>query len=483
MGPDDGVPPGISGGQVSGPDVLEGGHEPDGWAPGQRPALAPLLHDLARAHPALTGALLAVVVLVGATVGVLKLRGPAPPDLGSVTAAPANVDESQQPLFQIDRPGPSSSGAGVHLSLPTLLADPARRGDSPQTLPLRIEGPGIERSSAFPSITLGPIPTQVEFSGDVDCDQVQLPVDVSKYSLVLRSVEAQQSVDVRVPLGGSAALFDRAVTSGCSSWLAARDLAVTRVVATVDPVRPHVDLKLLVENSGTRDAVLWTPDPTGSGTQVTSVIASIHGGAVFELSVAVDLATCQVWPDPQTEILGTDVPVGLRGAVGLDSRPAAGLGDGPLDPPYGVRFTSEASQAIRQALVTACGGIATPVILSPATGGATYDPKTQMLTAQIDVDMPPRIPMSLQLGASDVEGAPKPVPAQTGWLTPDASGQVRTTLRFSMPRDALCFEGGPYLVLALTARVPEGSVVRTVHFELSAQTYLSESQRTAACAP
>ena len=84
----------------------------------------------------------------------------------------------------------------------------------------------------------------------VDCGAIALPVDPAAYGLrVAVGAEAGQATGV-LPLGRVAEPWARAVDADCARAEAARTVRVVSVAGEVDPTRPIVDLRFLLENDG-----------------------------------------------------------------------------------------------------------------------------------------------------------------------------------------------------------------------------------------
>ncbi len=415
-----------------------------------------------------------------AVVGWLGVRwyGDRPPVAPPVQVT-ADRSADSVPLWSAGRDG--RPAGPVTLSVATTLSAPDVRAGDAQVSALGLAGPGLSAPGVFPHRTLSHDPVDFDLTGQVACDKVPIPVPASAYQVQLQVRDGTRTSLATVPLRTAEAAVSRRVTYGCSTWLAARDLTVTGVRAVVDPVATRVALTLTVANRGGRDGLVWLGDTAGTGLRVTVVNRRVpaHSTVTVELAVALDL--CPSWGQTGRPVTATDTPLPLLGAIGV-TQPlpddAVPLSQGPI----GVVLAPTAAAQLQDALVQACGGVASPVLLT-APGSSGYDARTRVLTARVLADLPPGQVRSVRFGASADPGSgitalfvPSP------WLVPDRSGQAGWTVRFAVPPDVACLGGGPYLAMDVWTKVqtPGGSV-RVAQFRLYAETLLPQAQLDAAC--
>ncbi len=141
------------------------------------------------------------------------------------------------------------------------------------------------------------------------------------------------------------------------------------------------------------------------------------------------------------------------------------------------------AQHLQDVLVQACGGVASPVMLTEQ-GSSRYDTKSRVLTSKVLVDLPPGVVGAVELlPGSDPGSGIVPLFTSSPWLIPDRSGQVGWQVRFSVPADVACLGGGPYLTLITLLRVPTpDGTTRVASFQLYAETMLPQRELDAACA-
>jgi hypothetical protein len=466
----------MSGGDPSGPDLLEGGRERSGWAwVGAPLTIGDRVRPLARRHRATVAAVVAAATVVS-LLGYHWYIG-RPVDTPPVTVI-ADRSTDPEPLWSAGSDGRPRSP--VSLSVAAWLSDPARRADSPQVVAVGLAGPGVSHPGAFPTTVLGTIATSVELTGQVACDQVPLPLPADLYSVRLEVLDGLRRDEGLVPLGASAAELANRVTVGCSTWLAARDLTVTDVRATVDPLRPHVDLVLQVHNAGLRTALVWTPYQDDTGTRVSSVVVRVPALTTLPVALSVDLDSCWTWSPTSVPVTTADTPVSLLGAEAV----AAPLPPDALpisQPANGVVLDPQVAARLQAALVAACGGIAAPILLT-ATGQTGYDAARGVLTVHAVVNLPAGQVELVRFRPSTAQTTDlQPLFSAGPWTVPSPGGQADFTAAFAATKDELCVGGGPFVTMDVEAVVASPAGQRHVVFSLAAQAEMPTAVVDQAC--
>jgi len=192
--------------------------------------------------------------------------------------------------------------------------------------------------------------------------------------------------------------------------------------------------------------------------------------------LSVDLTTCYQWPATGAPATAGETPLGLLGAAGIDT-PLSPNDLPPSQGDIGVPLAPAVAGQLRDVLVAACGGIASPALLT-SPGRTAYDAATHVLTTHVFVDLPPGLPLEARFlppaaGQSNLRSLFGPTP----WLRPDYSGQLGYTLRFAVPPDVPCLGGDPFVTLDVEAQVGQ----RVVLFTLAAEVLLPPAQVQAAC--
>jgi hypothetical protein len=408
-------------------------------------------------------------------------------DSRAPSTPPVSVKEDRstdsQPLWS---PGVDGRPAApVTLSVATDLALKNRSPEHTQVTPLGLSGPGLSSPGVFPHTTLGTRPQPFSLTGQVACDQLSLPVSDSAYAMRVRVRSGPQSdtVDMALPLAG-VGLAQR-VNNGCSTWLAARDLTVSAVDAVVDPKRPHLQLTIQVTNAGSQDALVWLPPTANIGVHVSDVVLTVPAHATAQAPVTVDLDSCWSWDSSSAPLTTADTPVPLLGGVGL-SQPLAPDAMPQSQGLNGLVLGPDVAGTLQQALVEACGGVATPEL---ATGvhSSRYVVATQTLTTTAITDVPTSAVERLRFvpisdPAYNGPAAPRYPPSP--WLVPDADGRVTWPLAYSISPNIVCITGGGavWVSTEIEAQVRNGSAdVRVVTFRLAAEALLPAPQIRAAC--
>ena len=334
-------------------------------------------------------------------------------------------------------------------------------------------------------MAVGARPQSFDLTGQVACDKVSLPVSDTAYAMRVRVRSGAQTstVDMPLPLAGSAVATR--VTNGCSTWLATRDLTVASIAVTVDPVRPHMQLTVQVTNKGSQGALVWLPSTQDIGVHVSDVLLDVPAHASAQAPVTVDLDSCWTWDTGSAPLTTADTPVPLLGGVGL-SEPLAADALPAVQGLNGLVLGPGVAAILQQALVEACGGVATPEL---ATGvhSSRYVVPTRSLTTTAITDVPsPAVTLLRFLPISDplYNGPASPTYAPSPWLTPDAQGRVTWPLSYAITPNIVCITGGGavWVSTQVEAQVRNTSGgIRVVTFRLAAEALLPEPQIRAAC--
>ncbi len=342
---------------------------------------------------------------------------------------------------------------------------------------LGMSGPGITEGRAAPLHLSATAPTVGTMSTAIDCPKVHLPVQSHDYGLRLRVVDGSRRVEGTVPPGALSATWASTIDMACGSWLARQSLTVLGATATVDPLKPSADLKLLVVNGGDRMVDLGLT----TGYSALDVSASATGQLVVpargraEVPLHVDVSACdQIPTSPAVSGSGT-VPdsadyLGLVALAGSRPTGAATLNPQPLPDglaPTGIVMTDTAATAVAGALHEVCGNLNEFVTLIDPSGFA-FDRKHGLLTVRIQIDGTPGKVSDLRL-VSDGAPAGDPMAFTPLWtsvahLVPDKNGEVTTTLTYAAPaHQSPCPSNGAYLPgFEVVASVPVPGGVRTV---------------------
>ncbi len=469
----------MSGTGGAGPDLLEGGG-PDrpGRLEGRSTGLLPgPVQAFVRRHRRATTWLTAGVV-VAAFLG-LRWYGDRPPVAPAVLVAQDRSAESV-PLWSADIEG--RPGSPVTLSVSARLSTPDRHPGDPQVSAAGLAGPGVSAPGVFPHTAIGTRPQVFDLTGQVACDQVPIPLPRTAFLVQLLVRDGSRTGTATVPLQDSEDAVRQRVTYGCSTWLAARDLTVTAVSAQVDPDRPHVDLTMTVANRGARSGLVWIGDVSGTGVRMPALQRVVPAHRTVTLALPVDLDTCPSWNQLRLPETAADTPVPLLGGIGItEPLPADAV---PLSQgPTGVPLTPAVAQQLQDALVQACGGVASPVLLTEK-GTSRYDLKSRVLSTKVLVDLPPGVVGSVRfIAAAGQDTGMVPLFTASPWLVPDQSGQAGWPVRFSVPPDVACPGGGPYVALDVLLRVQTADgTTRVASFQLYAETLLPQRELDAACA-
>lgn len=344
---------------------------------------------------------------------------------------------------------------------------------------LGMDGPGLLRSS---SSIRRVEPTQprvaLQLNASLDCSAVPLPVPPGSYRLRMRVVDGSRTTEGTLAAGQLGQDWASAVDQACGSWLARRDLLVTEVTGTTDPVRPRAFVTLAITNLAHSPATLVDDEPRPNIISVSRTPAGplrLPPGGTTQVQTEVDLARCDAVPSPvDTSIPGaTPIDTSVLGvAATFGTVPPAATtrpwfdGTGPT----GVLFTQGAGDTLLALLQHACGDVNAVVPLI-APDGVHVDPDTKVVTVKLLLDMAPGKVTDLQLVSDPYlpdQASFTPLWERTSSLVPDGSGQASVTLAYRAPAGGCGELTGAWLPgVTAVAHVPGPGGVRTLSYSLA----------------
>lgn len=400
---------------------------------------------LARRHRrALRVGIAGLALLVVAAGGLGYLAGrPRLPDRVSLSGQPATGWPAARtgltwPVGQDGRPAGNVRLEGRV----SLTFHPPTRATRTQVLGLA--GPGALRPiEPAISVPTGTTSVSADLSVEVNCARLSTPVRRDSYGLLVRAVEGDRTRDGVLPLNGDAPGWSAAVQHACAAWRARRDVTVTAIETTVDPVRPSVLADLTLANAG--DQVVIARPAAAATFPVTPLTPlpaiPAHGRAAVRLRV--DVADCGLatddlaWAEPEDP---ADTAAALRLGLAITQQAP---GQSPPDPGRSVQ--PEAPEAaytlpvlaptvlatLVAALHTACGGLS-PVVAIVPPGGVHYQAAGGRLTVRTQLYLSPGRVQSVHLvpqpGTAGFDFTPTWGP--NDWLSPDRSGLLTLTLTY-----------------------------------------------------
>lgn len=344
---------------------------------------------------------------------------------------------------------------------------------------LGMDGPGLLRSTSSirrveptqPQVTL-------RLNASLDCSAVPLPVRPGSYRLRMRVVDGSRTTEGTLAADQLGQDWASAVDQACGSWLVRRDLLVTAVTGTTDPVRPRASVTLAITNLARFPATLVDEEPRPNIISVSRTPAGplrLPPGGTTQVRTEVDLARCDAVPSPvDTSIPGASpVDTGVLGvAATFGTVPPAATAQPWFDGtgPTGMLFTQAAGDTLLALLQQACGDVNAVVPLI-APGGVHVDPDTKVMTVKLLLDMAPGKVTDLQLVSDPYlpdQASFTPLWVRTSSLVPDSSGQASVTLAYRAPAGGCGPASGAWLPgVTAVAHVPGPAGVRTLSYSLA----------------
>lgn len=445
------------------PDLLESGSDrPPRWTAPRWSSLSP------RRRRAL-GLVLAVAVLLGA--GGLYHQRLQPPQAPALTLSVDPGSAQLDPVAQLSL-GQPGGPTHVELAVAVALADPSWAGPNRSVELLGLTGPGLRATSLLPSAPRlgGPSPAvgALILGADLDCGAVPLPTGTDAYGLRVLVRDGDRQAFRTVSLGAAAPVWAERVQRACTWVRTQEQMSVTSVRASVDPLRPAMDLAVTVRNDGPLTAVAWTSGRSGWGNTVDPAVPSVSvpSGHSTTVRTRLTLSSCLSWAQLSLPTSTQETPLPLVAAV---AQPTAADPPNGWEPP-GIPLTRSAATELETALSAACGGITTPVAAT-VPGESSYDPQTGTLSARVVVQLPAgRVQQArLVAPATAAAGSLSPLFDSTAWQAPDAAGRLAVTVRFRTMGSQPCLVDAPFLVFYLDARVPQPTGERQLRFAMSAE--------------
>jgi len=398
-----------------------------------------------------------------------------PPDVPrlSFRAVPINDGDAGAPL------GAPSLAADATIVQVQLTLEPTRTGSAQATV-TGLVGRGITTAPVIPALRSGARSQSTPVNAVVDCNRLTFPLGPDTFRAHVAVSDGARSTEADTGLGAAGRVFADQVTGLCSAHLAASNLEVGQVSGRVDPTKPQVDLSLSIVNLGAVAGwVRLTPD-VGAAQAATAVDAPVPASGSVVVHTHLTLRRCPSWDQTRLPPDTTQTPLVLLATVGPDRAP----GPGALSAPWAfgpLPISPDAAAGLKDLMVQACGGIASPVLLSQQPH-ATFDHTTRVLTAKLDAYLPGGLVRRVRFLRSDSTDYPQLDPLlDHAWITPDVSGVASSTISFRVPPGISCFGGGPTITLDLEVDVGEGEHRRTAVFTLFSETFLIPGDLAVAC--
>jgi len=432
-----------------------------------RPDEEGALRRFRRAHPRVAVGALAVAAVAGA--GWVAAQALSGPDLQALAVEEVILLDPDSEAGQLG----DAAGAVLSRNLRMTVAAPGLDLDEGpwQVAALGLDGPGIVEvdGPAEPQTRRLEPGLAVSLTADVavDCGAITLPVDAAEYGLrVLGGVGAGRATEV-LPLGRIAEAWARAVDFDCARAEAARTARVLSVMGEVDPTRPIVDLRFLVENDGPH-VVEVVPD-VGYSAEVAGSL-DLEPGTRQEVRVRMALDPCPT-PDPEWGTQGPwSWPVGMTVAVAGVYGGPAGASDSFGRPR--LDLDAAAARSLGRLLNEACAGLPWLVIDAPAEG-VRYDPATRVLEGAVVVTPPADWAGRLSVGPAPAEAyglTLQPLWQPSAFTGLGQTDPVTVPVRYRLtPGETSCGRGGLVVIVDIQAQVPAGAGARTARLQGSAE--------------
>ncbi|HEX2810062.1 MAG TPA: hypothetical protein VHN80_28190, partial [Kineosporiaceae bacterium] len=205
---------------------------------------------------ALTLTAVALMALVGA--GLTARRVLRDPGMSPLTV---DGDAASSPMADPWQPGWDGRPRGPVTLAVTVGVRRPRNARKEALNVTGIAGPGIVSTESPPVPVMVPVlgAIQVPLRAAVDCSQVPptVPGDAYRLQITIGGRARRESV---VSAGKPGEGWARAVQMACATWAARRYLTVSTISARVHPTLPRADLTITIVNTGTREAIVDTPE-------------------------------------------------------------------------------------------------------------------------------------------------------------------------------------------------------------------------------
>jgi hypothetical protein len=414
------------------------------------------------------GALVAAAVAAAGWVAAPALSGP---DLAALSVDDVSLLDPTAEAQSQGAGGAEGVGAVLTRVVRFLVAAPAlEQGDEPlQVEVLGLDGPGIVAADSPPGglpLTLDPDGSiDTERPVTVDCGAIELPVDPAAYRLrVAVGAGGGQAAGV-LPLGRVVEPWARAVEADCALAEAGRTARVVSVAGQVDPTRPIVDLRFMVENDGPHVVAAKAYGSIPGGSVEGGRSLELAPGTRREVAARVALDPCPSsgprWGSGRRE---ESWPAGVIVAVAAIFR----------DPDAGefLGLDAAASRTLLGLLTEACAGLPTLAIDAPAAG-VRYDPATRVLEGTVVVTPPAGWVGRLSVGPTPADEYGlnvEPLWQPSAFTALGQADPVAVPMRYRIPPgDALCGDLGLVVLVDVQVRVPAGAAERTARLQVETQ--------------
>ena len=435
-----------------------------------RPDEEGALRRLRRAHPRVVAAPLVIAALAGA--GWVAARELAGPDLQALAVA-------EVILLDLEAAPEAQEGGGAGAVLGRVVsfgvtAPGLEPGDGPWEVDaLGLAGPGIVEADPDTPQTAEPSTEPLEPGRAVyravrvvvDCAAVPLPVDASAYGLRV-AVTAGGTATGVLPLGRAANFWARAVDADCALAEAARTTRVVSLAGEVDPTRPIVDLRFLVENDGPH--VIEIKVAVDDQSEVVGGL-DLAPGSRQEVPMRITLDPCPA-TDPRWGLEGAwSWPLGVYAAV---ARILPDVREEPRFRRPELEFDEAAAQTLRGLLVEACAGQPSLVVAAPLEG-ARFDPVAQVLEGVVVVTPPADWSGLLSVGpvpARESGTSSDPLWQPTAFTGPGQTEPITVPVRYRVWRGEInCRGAGLWVTVDVQVRVAAGAVERAARLQVPVQ--------------
>jgi hypothetical protein len=425
---------------------------------GRGEALGAEMWTRLRARPRLLAAVLTAVVVAvvgGAVVSAPKWLPDLPTPRVTFIADDLPVDVDP---WQADADGRPAGPVVLPIAVSSRRAD----REPVDVHLLGLSGPGVSGSDSPPFPLRPGVAVQSRLRVVLDCEAVLAAGPApGSLGLLIRISSDGRHRDVVLPAPAGSDSWTSAAHLACASWAARRDLTVTAVTARVHPTLTNVALTVTVADTGDRPAVLVGAVPVRDEVRLTGALpvrvppggsVTIERTAVLDLCDSATTVPDGAVPDGPGTAAGTAATTALinLSALSGESEPVGvepWFGGGEGRGPTGVVLAPAARAALTSAFRQACGGVG-PLVTLLSPDGLRYDRGRRELTVPLVVDVTPGKVRSLDLQPTIQPGEPDafaPLWTTGPGLVPDATGQVRLTVRYRAPSTGSCPARGAHL--------------------------------------